>query len=267
MYAVVAHFATGPDMDRWLSSDVRAKLVAEADLHSAGGLRTRYLSGLEGWLAQPGSPVVLPVARWKIIVLSMAGITPLLEAVSYLLVPHLAGVPGYARPLISASILIPLMQYAVMPTLTRVTHGFLYPEQMWVAPGAPRDDRHGSTLGRQDSASHRRRYRDRASDRGVAARGGRACRGQPQPHARRRRHHGWRNHVDGRDSDAYRGRRKQPGRVPSHGGHHAGGLRALGRAGQQRGGRRHHGRRAFPQRSGRDLERTGGRVAPQGLRV
>ena len=93
MYAVVAHFATGQDMDRWLSSDVRAKLVAEADRHSAGD-SYRYLSGLEGWLAQPDSPVVLPVARWKIVVLSMAGIVPLLEAVSYLLVPHLAGVPG-----------------------------------------------------------------------------------------------------------------------------------------------------------------------------
>ena len=54
-YTIVTHLATGQDMEAWLSSDVRARLVAEADLHSAGGLRTRYLSGLEGWLAAPGS--------------------------------------------------------------------------------------------------------------------------------------------------------------------------------------------------------------------
>jgi antibiotic biosynthesis monooxygenase (ABM) superfamily enzyme len=66
--------------------------VAEADLHSACGLRTRYLSGLEGWLAGPGSPVVLPPARWKIVVISVARIVPLLEAVNYLLAPHLDGI-------------------------------------------------------------------------------------------------------------------------------------------------------------------------------
>jgi antibiotic biosynthesis monooxygenase (ABM) superfamily enzyme len=136
-YAVVAHFATGQDMDRWLSSDVRAKLVAEADRLSAERLQTRYLSGLEGWLAQSDFSVVLPAARWKIVVLSMAGIVPLLEAVSYLLAPHLAGLPAWARPLISASILIPLMQYAVMPNLTRVTRAFLYPGKPWVAAEGP----------------------------------------------------------------------------------------------------------------------------------
>lgn len=137
-YSVVAHFATGLDMDRWLSSDVRATLVAEADMHSAGMLHARYLSGLEGWLVPPGSPMVLPTARWKIVVLSMAGIVPLLEADSYLLAPHLGSVPVWARPLIAAAGLIPLMQYAVMPILTRVTRGFLYPvEPLPAAKGSP----------------------------------------------------------------------------------------------------------------------------------
>ncbi len=133
-YAIVAHFATRQGMDAWLSSDARARLVAEADLHSAGRLRTRYLSGLEGWLVQPRSPVVLPPARWKIVVISLAGIVPLLEAVSYLLAPHLAWVPPWGRPLISAAALIPLMQYAVMPVLTRAARGFLYPRQLPAAP-------------------------------------------------------------------------------------------------------------------------------------
>ena len=52
---IVAHFATGQDINAWLASDVRARLVAEADLHSAAGLRTRYRSGLEGRLAAPGA--------------------------------------------------------------------------------------------------------------------------------------------------------------------------------------------------------------------
>jgi antibiotic biosynthesis monooxygenase (ABM) superfamily enzyme len=132
-YTIVAHFAAGQDLDAWLASDVRARLVAEADAHAAGGLRTRHLSGLEGWLAPPGTPVVLPPARWKIVVISLAGIAPLLEAVSYLLAPRLAGLPAWGRPLIAAALVIPLMQYAVMPALNRAARGLLYP----AGPPAP----------------------------------------------------------------------------------------------------------------------------------
>ncbi len=127
IYTIVSHFASRAAADDWLASQVRAQLIAEADLHAAGELKTRYLSGLEGWLAQPGAPVLIPPARWKVAVLSAAGIVPLLEAVSYLLAPRLAGVPVWARPLISVVLVIPLMQYTVMPLLTRAARPFLYP--------------------------------------------------------------------------------------------------------------------------------------------
>jgi antibiotic biosynthesis monooxygenase (ABM) superfamily enzyme len=78
--------------------------------------------------------VIVPPARWKIVVISLAGIVPLLEAVSYLLAPHLAGLPAWARPLISAAVVIPLMQYAMMPMLTRAARRFLYPAPPGGAP-------------------------------------------------------------------------------------------------------------------------------------
>jgi uncharacterized protein len=134
IYTIVSHFDSGAAADAWLASQARAQLVAEADLHAAGELKTRYLSGLEGWLAQPGAPVLIPPARWKVAVLSALGIVPLLEAVSYLLAPRLAGVPVWARPVISVVLVIPLMQYAVMPLLTRAARPFLYPSRPAVPP-------------------------------------------------------------------------------------------------------------------------------------
>jgi antibiotic biosynthesis monooxygenase (ABM) superfamily enzyme len=127
IYTIVSHFQTRADAEAWQASPQRARLIAEAGLHAAGELQTRYVSGLEGWLAAPGAPVLVPPARWKIALVSAAGILPLLEAVSYLLAPRLAALPVWARPLISVVIVIPLMQYAVMPLLTRATCGFLYP--------------------------------------------------------------------------------------------------------------------------------------------
>ena len=60
----------------------------------------------------------------------------MLEAVTYLLASRLAGLPAWARPLVSVLIVIPLMQYAVMPLLTRAARPFLYP----VRAGQPLKD-------------------------------------------------------------------------------------------------------------------------------
>ena len=137
-YTIVAHFATGQDMDAWLSSDTRARLVAEADLHSAGGLRTRYLSGLEGWLAAPGSPVVLPPARWKIVVILVAGSCRCWRRPATCWPRTWTACPPGAGRSISAAVLIPLMQYAVMPVLTWAARGFLYPRRLPAAPDSAR---------------------------------------------------------------------------------------------------------------------------------
>jgi antibiotic biosynthesis monooxygenase (ABM) superfamily enzyme len=127
IYTIASHFQARADADAWRASPKRARLVAEAGLHSAGELQTRYLSGLEGWLAAPGEPVLVAPARWKTALVSAVGILPLLELASYILGPRLASLPVWPRPLISVVIVIPLMRYAVMPPLTRATRGFLYP--------------------------------------------------------------------------------------------------------------------------------------------
>jgi antibiotic biosynthesis monooxygenase (ABM) superfamily enzyme len=113
IHTIVSHFASGADADAWLAGEARARLVAEADLHAAGELHTRYLSGLEGWLAgrarRPGAGPARAVE-------DRAGLSGRDLAVA-----------AWARPLVSVLILIPLMQYAVMPLLTRAARPFLYP--------------------------------------------------------------------------------------------------------------------------------------------
>jgi uncharacterized protein len=126
-YTMVSRFASQAAADSWVGSEVRARLVAEADQYAAGELRTRYLSGLEGWLSQPGAAVVLPPARWKIAFISVIGILPLLEFVNYAVAPYLASLPLWSRTVVVTPVLIVVMQYAVMPALTRAARGFLYP--------------------------------------------------------------------------------------------------------------------------------------------
>ena len=97
----MSHFARRADADAWLSSEVRARLAAEAGLHSASELRTHYLSGLEGWLAVPGAPVLVPPARYKTALGSAARILPLLKLAGYFLAPRFSPLPVWARPPVS----------------------------------------------------------------------------------------------------------------------------------------------------------------------
>lgn len=124
---MVPNFANRADADSWLVSPERARLVAEADLHADGELEATYVSGLEGWLARPRQPVLAPTARWRLALVTAMALLPLLEVISYLVFRHLAALPVWARPLISVALVIPLMQYAMVPVLARAARGFLYP--------------------------------------------------------------------------------------------------------------------------------------------
>lgn len=124
---MVPNFANRAHADSWLVSPERARLVAEADLHADGELEATYVSGLEGWLARPRQPVLAPTARWRLALVTAMALLPLLEVISYLVFRHLAALPVWARPLISVALVIPLMQYAMVPVLARAARGFLYP--------------------------------------------------------------------------------------------------------------------------------------------
>jgi antibiotic biosynthesis monooxygenase (ABM) superfamily enzyme len=127
VYTIVSRFANQAAADSWVASEIRARLIAEADQHAASKLRTRYVSGLEGWLALSGAVAVIAPSRWKVALISAIGILPLLEIVNYEVAPNLTSLPIWARPLLVTPVLIACMQYAVMPLLTSVARGFLYP--------------------------------------------------------------------------------------------------------------------------------------------
>jgi antibiotic biosynthesis monooxygenase (ABM) superfamily enzyme len=128
-YTILAHFDDQAAADAWLADGRRARLVAEADMYADGGLNVRMLSGLEGWVRQPGQPVVVPPPRWKIAVATWVGILPVLEVVFFVFVPYLAPLPPAARPVVMSAVMIPVMTYGVMPAVTRLLRPFLYPRQ------------------------------------------------------------------------------------------------------------------------------------------
>ena len=126
-YTIVVHFRSRPELDAWLGSEERGRLLAEADCHADGELEVQEISGLEGWFRIPGSPVVVAPPRWKMAVVTWVAILPLVELLGQLLVPRLGAMPVLLRPVPVTAISILLMTYLLVPQLTRLLRPWLYP--------------------------------------------------------------------------------------------------------------------------------------------
>ncbi len=133
IFTIVAHFASQADLDVWTSSEIRGRLFAQAEQVSVGGLNVQQAAGLEAWFQLPGSPIVLPPARYKMAAITWLAIFPLLVVANLTAAALLPRVPPLVRLVPVSLILIALMTWFVMPQMTKWFRFWLFP-----APRAPR---------------------------------------------------------------------------------------------------------------------------------
>jgi antibiotic biosynthesis monooxygenase (ABM) superfamily enzyme len=90
-------------------------------------MRTSFVTGLESWFTLPGAPGTPPPPPYKMAVLTWVTIFPLITAVVVALRPLLRGLPLVLNLGITTAIMVPLMTWVVMPRVTRLLRGWLYP--------------------------------------------------------------------------------------------------------------------------------------------
>jgi hypothetical protein len=102
----------------------RAGQLLEADQ----GLQ--QLTGLETWFKLPGGnvPTMKPPPRWKMWLVSVVAVYPLVLTFQALLVPRMAGLPLPLKALSFPLVLLTLMTFVVMPVVTRLL-------RRWLGPG------------------------------------------------------------------------------------------------------------------------------------
>jgi antibiotic biosynthesis monooxygenase (ABM) superfamily enzyme len=99
-------------------------------VREAGGFSTpnvQRATGLETWFVLPGERAIVPPPRWKMLLVSLMGSYPLVVLFSAFVLPWLEGWPLLARAAVLPIVLLGLMTYVVMPQLTRLLGGWLYP--------------------------------------------------------------------------------------------------------------------------------------------
>lgn len=123
-YLVFFRFDTVEHLQRWENSAARHEW-----LQKLGGLTDEapareHHTGLEVWFTPP--PGLEPPPRWKMAVVTLIAIYPLISVVQLTVVPWMTDWPMFLRTLATSGMLVCLMTYFVMPTVTRAFTRWLY---------------------------------------------------------------------------------------------------------------------------------------------
>jgi antibiotic biosynthesis monooxygenase (ABM) superfamily enzyme len=121
---VVYRFADPDSLAHWERSAERAEWLHKAeDLVQETGVS--HVTGLETWFALPGRTAPAP-PRWKMFLVTLVAIVPLVLLMNLLVLPYLSGWPLVARTRVFSGTLTSLMTWVVMPRVTRAFRRFLY---------------------------------------------------------------------------------------------------------------------------------------------
>ena len=128
-YHILFTFADRRSLRAWLDSAERRRWLGRVGelLEADRGLQ--QLTGLETWFKLPGSnvPTMTPPPRWKMWLVSLVAVYPLVLAFQVLVVPRMARLPLPLRALVFPLVLLTLMTFVVMPMVTRALRRWLGP--------------------------------------------------------------------------------------------------------------------------------------------
>jgi uncharacterized protein len=128
-YRTVYRFDSAEHLRAWLDSDQRAAWLERAEPHVIGPIRTSFVTGLESWFTLPAQPGLAAPPPYKMALLTWITIFPLITAIVAITGPTLKDLPLAVRLGITTALTVPLMTWVVMPRVTRLLRGWLYPDQ------------------------------------------------------------------------------------------------------------------------------------------
>ena len=104
-------------------------------------MHTQFLTGLESWFTLPDRPGTPPPPPHKMALLTWITIFPLITIVVIVLEPLLEPLSVVPRLAITTAVTVPIMTWLVMPRITRLLRGWLYPGPAAAPPTTDRGRR------------------------------------------------------------------------------------------------------------------------------
>jgi uncharacterized protein len=123
-YHLVYRFRDDASLAAWEASEQRRQAL-ERMQEMIDEERYARVAGLDSFFTRPATPG----PRWRSTVLTIAAVFLITSTLQVLVMPHVAGWPWPLRLLLSACIVVVLLGFVVMPTLTRLFAGWLRPDR------------------------------------------------------------------------------------------------------------------------------------------
>ena len=125
-YVLIFRFDSREQLAAWEASPDRAAALARAERFTVGTPSVERVTGLEYWFTLPLDAARRPPPRLKMALVTAAGLYPLVLFLVPQLGRALGSLPRALASLVSTTVMIGLMTYAVMPALTRVLAPWLF---------------------------------------------------------------------------------------------------------------------------------------------
>jgi antibiotic biosynthesis monooxygenase (ABM) superfamily enzyme len=126
-YVVILKFDQYRNLKNWLESDVRREWIERLQPLIEQPENIKTLTGLETWFALPNQKT--PPPRYKMAIVTWLAVFSVISIVSPLLAPILTKLPPILVQLITTGIVVLILTYLVMPYLTKLLKGWLYPKR------------------------------------------------------------------------------------------------------------------------------------------
>lgn len=129
-YQIVVRFASETDYQRWCRSPEAIYWLKMLNRFEYQPANIETMTGIETWFATSSSASrpIIPPPRHKMAVVTWIAIFVLIIVINLLFGSWLATLPMLIRSLILTVVLVGLMTYVVMPRMTRLFAGWLYPK-------------------------------------------------------------------------------------------------------------------------------------------
>jgi antibiotic biosynthesis monooxygenase (ABM) superfamily enzyme len=128
-YHVLYTFADRASLQEWLDSEERRRWMSRLNAMTESERGLQQVTGLETWFKLSGSnvPTMKPPPRWKMWLVSIVAVYPLVVLFQILVAPRIIELPLLLRALAYPVVLLSLMTFGVMPVVTRLLHRWLAP--------------------------------------------------------------------------------------------------------------------------------------------
>ena len=127
-YHLVYKFTDRDRFRAWAESEERSHWLGRVEhLTEDADRQLQQTTGLETWFDLPGTDDAprRPPSRWKMWLISLVAVYPLVVLFQWALAPRVADLPLLVRSALFPLVLLSLMTFVVMPGVTRLTRPWL----------------------------------------------------------------------------------------------------------------------------------------------